>query len=120
MRDGTHELANSPAFLVFYRIQCPVGQRSKLRNVSHRYTKIKALLSLYSKQPRYFLFSQSRIFSQLSRLKEGNVMFCNVKISAEEDCHMWGKRMKTTNLVKTPGMILEKEQKIPTEDQNVI
>lgn len=51
--------------------------------------------SLQQKRPRYFLFSQSRIFSQLSQLKEGNVMFHNVKIGAEKDCHIWGKRMKT-------------------------
>lgn len=49
MQDGRWELANSSAFLIFYRIQCPVGQRSKLRSVSHRPTKIKALLSLYSR-----------------------------------------------------------------------
>lgn len=66
------------------------------------------IFSQQKQQKYYFLVSQSRIFSQLSSLKGENVMFCNVKISVDKDCHICKEKMNTTKLVKPPGMILEK------------
>lgn len=100
MWDGRRELANSSAFLTFYIIQCPMGQRSKLRSVSHRQTKRSKNFYLFTADTATSFPVLSIQTIQSTTSTKGNVMYHNVKISAEKDCHIWGKKNKDHQLGK--------------------
>lgn len=94
MWDDRWELVNSSAFLLLLENPVPCGSKDQTEKCFSADKDQSTFTSLQLKQPCYSLCSQSRIFSQLSQLKEGNVMFCHVKTGFWKICHLWGKEWR--------------------------